>query len=131
MGATTDDGSTITIDDSEVNTSISGDYNVYYNASDLSGNIAVQVVRIVTVEASTLSNENFTKEIEISVYPNPVVDILMINSNFETAYLYNLNGERVAIATQRTMDVIDLENGVYILKVKTENGLGIVKIIKK
>ncbi|WP_109435853.1 immunoglobulin-like domain-containing protein [Aquimarina sp. AU119] len=49
LGATADDGSTVLIDASSVNTNLLGQYTVTYDATDASGNIAVQVTRTVDV----------------------------------------------------------------------------------
>ncbi len=48
LGATTDDGSAVTIDASEF-MDIVGTYTIYYNATDSSGNVAMEVTRTVNV----------------------------------------------------------------------------------
>ena len=48
LGATTDDGSPVTIDASEF-MDVVGSYTIYYNATDSSGNVAVEVTRTVNV----------------------------------------------------------------------------------
>ena len=45
LGATTDDGSMVVIDASSVDTNVIGSYTVTYNATDASGNAAVEVTR--------------------------------------------------------------------------------------
>lgn len=50
-GATTDDGSTVVIDSSAVNTSAVGIYAVLYDSTDLVGNVATTVTRTVNVNA--------------------------------------------------------------------------------
>ena len=52
LGATTDDGSTVTIDSSAFSDSL-GSYSVTYNSVDSSGNDAIQVTRTVTVVDTT------------------------------------------------------------------------------
>ncbi len=52
LGATTDDGSPITINSAEF-TDVVGTYSIYYDSADASGNIAIQVVRTVIVNDST------------------------------------------------------------------------------
>ncbi|MBJ2174334.1 DUF5011 domain-containing protein, partial [Aureibaculum sp. A20] len=48
LGATTDDGTTVVIDASEFIDAV-GSYTIYYNATDASGNVAVEVTRTVNV----------------------------------------------------------------------------------
>ncbi|MDY8138020.1 T9SS type A sorting domain-containing protein [Aquimarina sp. 2201CG5-10] len=62
LGATTDDGSNITIDASEFIGAI-GTYTIYYDATDIVGNVASQVTRIVNVVDTTpplAECENYT-----------------------------------------------------------------------
>ena len=50
-GATTDDGSTVVIDESAVDMTQAGNYIVTYNATDAAGNTATEVTRSVIVSA--------------------------------------------------------------------------------
>ena len=52
-GASTDDGTSVTIDSSAVNTSVVGSYTVTYDATDAAGNAATQVTRTVNVVDTT------------------------------------------------------------------------------
>ncbi|WP_299212143.1 immunoglobulin-like domain-containing protein [uncultured Aquimarina sp.] len=52
LGATTDDGSSISIDTSEFMDAV-GNYTIYYDATDAAGNAAVQVTRTVNVVDTT------------------------------------------------------------------------------
>lgn len=67
----------------------------------------------------------------ISVYPNPVVDVL----NFTTpcnVTVVNLMGVTVKQAENvSNLNVSDLINGQYIVKVTTEDGTSTIKVIKK
>ena len=53
LNASTDDGSTVVIDSTAVDTNIEGNYTVTYNATDTAGNPAIEVTRTVTVLAET------------------------------------------------------------------------------
>ncbi len=53
LDATTDDGSTVIIDASTVNMDVAGSYEVTYNATDASGNNAVEAIRTVNVVDTT------------------------------------------------------------------------------
>ncbi|GGE44200.1 T9SS type A sorting domain-containing protein [Psychroflexus planctonicus] len=90
---------------------------------------------VATFWASTLSNENF-EEIEFSIYPNPAKDLLHMESQknkIEQITIYNLNGKQVLNSTYNENQPIDISNlakGMYLVKVKTENGSLTKKLIK-
>ncbi|GAA0729997.1 hypothetical protein GCM10009430_40790 [Aquimarina litoralis] len=52
LGATTDDGSAVSIDTSEFMDAV-GSYTIYYDATDAAGNVAIQVTRTVDVVDTT------------------------------------------------------------------------------
>jgi len=66
---------------------------------------------------------------EIFIYPNPVKDVLQIsvpNQTIKEISLISLEGKKVMSQTgavSNRMDVGNLANGVYLLEVKTTNGL--------
>ena len=73
----------------------------------------------------------------IKVYPNPTQNSLNIQSTstiFSTEII-DINGRTIQSLSQNSNDIIlDIENfqsGIYLLKVTTENGSSIQKIIKK
>ncbi len=53
LGATTNDGSAVAIDVSSVDTNVAGSYTIRYNATDASGNGAIEVMRTVNVVDTT------------------------------------------------------------------------------
>ncbi len=132
LGATSDDGGTVTINSSAVNTNSAGDYDVFYNYTDIAGNVATELVRTVSVIDQTLSIEGqFDSELSVAVYPNPVVNILNIDADFDTAELYDITGTLVATTNSKEMNVSKIAGGVYLLKVTAANGAKMVKVIKK
>lgn len=97
------------------------------------------------VNDDTLSIETFVESSEdISVFPNPVVDILKIKfkvnsaSNY-TIELYNINGQQIIKLNPsfggqiKQIDINHLPNAVYLLKIsdKTSNYQKSIKIIKR
>ncbi|MBZ0326129.1 MAG: T9SS type A sorting domain-containing protein [Altibacter sp.] len=72
-----------------------------------------------------------------SFYPNPVKDVLFIESNFsieiESLQIYSLLGELVMSRQGKThqIDVSKLRSGVYFLKVSTSRGEFTKKLLKK
>jgi hypothetical protein len=79
-----------------------------------------------------LSNE-IVENVNFSIYPNPASDRLFINANavFENAnvQLFNTVGQKVLEKNlsfnnnnQIELNNLDLQNGLYILKLKTNSG---------
>lgn len=69
----------------------------------------------------------------ISIFPNPVKDVLTIESvnTIEGSELYTINGKLIASYSNTTkIDFTSLPKGVYLLKIKTAIGTEVKKIIK-
>ena len=80
-----------------------------------------------------LSNEDF-KYNKFTIYPNPVSDILTLSSNeaAKKTMVYDIHGRLVEpIRSNNTnsieMDVRHLQNGMYFIKIETENGNTVTK----
>jgi N-acetylneuraminic acid mutarotase len=73
---------------------------------------------------------------EINIFPNPTNDIITIesplNSNIE---LISLTGQVLksfnSNVTKQLINIANLENGVYIIKAKTDKGIAIMKFTKQ
>lgn len=72
-------------------------------------------------------------QLNFSVYPNPANSIITINTkeNIKEMSLFNLLGEVLMTETDKnTMNVSNINSGIYLLKVKTADGaVGTQKII--
>lgn len=75
---------------------------------------------------------------KFSVYPNPVNDVISINSDnvaFENISLTDINGRIIKETTTNSVmnynfNISDLNSGIYFLKIKTSEGILDKKIIK-
>lgn len=76
--------------------------------------------------------KNVTERNEISVFPNPVRDVLYINcNNPEVIDIYNLNGKKLlTVQNCNTIDTSTLSGNIYILKVQSGNGIHFTKFLK-
>lgn len=87
-------------------------------------------------ETCTLNTERF-KDIKVSIYPNPAVDVLNFDiDNFQTdnITIYDINGRPVKIykdMNQNSIDVNALESGLYIIHFESEIGTLKKKFLKK
>ena len=70
---------------------------------------------------------NFTSE--LSIYPNPVKEVLTINGIYNSIEILDIYGKIVlsSNATQ-TINVSSLSNGVYFVNINTENSITVKKI---
>ena len=86
-------------------------------------------------ECDALSNEEFSFN-EISIYPNPVKDILYINNQNETIeeiVVYDVLGKKVMEQNNNNaqINLSDLQSGFYVVKIKTEKGYICKKVVKE
>ncbi|MEM6720788.1 MAG: T9SS type A sorting domain-containing protein [Bacteroidota bacterium] len=97
---------------------------------------AAAVSGISSFDFSTLSVEEPNELTDISVYPNPVKDIIHItNTNIDLikAEIHNLNGQLV-LSTKNNLTAItvnSLPSGVYMLKLYSENAQKTIKLLKE
>jgi len=87
--------------------------------------------------ATSLSVNTIQSETFVSLSPNPVSDILNINSTIGEIYsikLYSINGKLYKTykcsQKQVELDVTDFKNGIYLLEIQTNSDLLYKKIIK-
>lgn len=75
---------------------------------------------------SSLGIENTQKENTFSIYPNPATDQLIIKSemNFVAFSIYDITGRLVENGqpTSSSINVTDLEKGIYILRLTDQSG---------
>ena len=92
----------------------------------------------VTVTASALSTNDFFSK-NFTVYPNPSSSVVNLstktNSTINNIQITDLNGRTVksfnqGAVSETQINISDLSNGMYIMNVQTENGIGTTKISK-
>lgn len=70
---------------------------------------------------------------DFEIYPNPVHDVLYIKNKFQNNFkteIINMNGEVIFVSeNQNEINTINIQTGVYILKIESENKFYIEKII--
>lgn len=72
-------------------------------------------------------------QLEASVYPNPSTDVITLSTEAEVEQvaIYGVNGNLLIQQNGETIDVSNLPAGTYIAKVKTSNGMGQTRFVKK
>ena len=87
--------------------------------------------------ATTLSGEGIAENAAaLNIYPNPAVDRVVIETEatIEAVSIYTLTGVMIYSEVDfnnNTIDVTDFASGVYVMKVRTENGEVVRRFIKK
>ncbi len=77
----------------------------------------------------TLGNKKFTIA-ELKMYPNPTSDIVYFNKNIKKVSVYNSLGKRVLETTKDNFNTKLYPSGVYIVKIESDRGTSIKKLIK-
>ena len=70
---------------------------------------------------------------EISIYPNPTTGIVNIDAEgLNKVVVYDVTGRiMMSVANESTIDISNLEAGVYFFSVETENGSAMKKLVKE
>lgn len=126
------------------NAEILGATNQTYTAL-LSGNYAVIVTdgdcsdtsACVSLVGTSIGIEENSLTNFVSVYPNPVNDVLTINSTSDAALNYTIldvNGkvmtEATTLVSSLTVSTINWNQGVYFVRFSSENGEAVLRVIK-
>jgi uncharacterized repeat protein (TIGR01451 family) len=87
-----------------------------------------------TVIANTVNTHNIQADDEISIYPNPAADFFRIDSDAEVSKvdIYDLSGRLLQsnISVENQVDIKGLNEGTYIVKVYSERGVRVGKMVK-
>lgn len=93
--------------------------------ANVSGNVSLWSSIWSFTTDSTLENPEFETSNEIKIYPNPVNRILNIKSNetIKEFFVYDVLGKKVIVdhVSSNSIDVSNLAQGIYIIKVISEN----------
>ncbi|MFV0598216.1 MAG: T9SS type A sorting domain-containing protein [Bacteroidales bacterium] len=103
----------------------------------LNRNFEIMTPTTGTFDCSTIGIEDIDVDIvEAKVYPNPAIDYLSIETKevVQRLEVYDALGRKVVskIPNQNnfSIDISNLEQGIYILKLQTKEGIGSYKIVK-
>lgn len=86
---------------------------------------------------AVLNNSNFVKDQSISIAPNPAKNSVTVTaiSNIKSIELFDVQGRILQTILEdkntTTIDISNKSNGIYFLKVTTENGSSVEKLVKE
>ena len=96
---------------------------------------------IVTNEATTtyalLNAPGFTKDASVKVYPNPAKNVVSIStkSTIQSLQLFDVQGRLLEVSTindvNATLDIASRANGIYFIKITTQKGVNVEKLVKE
>lgn len=116
----------------------SGDNASVIGTTDLLGNQRIfntTVDRGVYEFGSTvLGNASFQNFTNFQIYPNPVINSINVvtSEGITSLEIYTLEGKLVLKTNEDKIDVSDLQNGLYLIKVTSnQNEVGVKKFIKE
>ena len=96
----------------------------------------VQIWEGVDTSTTAVNNEYLNEDVK--VYPNPVVNSLKIESgvNIYSINIYDMTGKvvkslKTSLGKNVSVNLEGIATGMYFIKVKTQNGTSVSKIIKK
>ena len=82
------------------------------------------------------TNQNLLSNI-LSIYPNPANNFININANIDIINIkvFDINGRLISDEIHNSDSVVlnteKFSNGLYLMKIKTENGISIQKFMKE
>lgn len=106
------------------------------NGTEIQNESTITVTEAVTIEAafSVITSITDADITNVSIYPNPVKEILNVISDEEVVSIsvYNSNGVEVASSFgSDRVDMSQLSEGVYIVRIRTNNGVRTISTIKR
>ena len=91
--------------------------------------LLIDDIKITAGNTAAIDDVNTAK---VDFYPNPVNDKLYISEEVLEVSVVDVNGRTVANGKNtRVVDMSELSNGVYFVRVITDNGIATKKIVKK
>lgn len=100
--------------------------------------LTVQEINLIKdqPQIALLSNQDFNSNyaLKVNLYPNPVNDILNIETDLDiqSAEIYNMQGQKVLTSNQKQCNVSGLTSGVYMVRIQdAEDKIATKKIVIK
>ncbi|MEY5048795.1 MAG: hypothetical protein RLZZ175_2154 [Bacteroidota bacterium] len=104
-----------------------GKHKIKVIATDNNGGVSKATIVTIEVVGELTAIENSTKT-NLNLYPNPTSGIIQISQNVDNVEVYNVLGNKeLSVSNVNTIDLSNLENGVYLVKIANT----VYKVIKE
>ena len=82
------------------------------------------------IAVESYDNIDEISENEITIYPNPANDVLriIIDQTIDYVELIDLNGKTIIQASDNSIDISNIPNGLYLMKINTKNNSFVKKV---
>ncbi|CAL2084730.1 conserved protein of unknown function precursor containing a T9SS type A C-terminal secretion signal [Tenacibaculum sp. 190524A02b] len=111
-----------------------GDYVIRQGTLAVSDNYSITYKEALFTITKALSIREFSVNTDITLYPNPTSGIVNIKSEkgiaINKVVLYNVLGRALNTFNKEVLDISTLKAGTYILRIETEKGVGVKRIVK-
>lgn len=115
-----------TYDTLPVGTEINNNANIYF---DFNLPIQTNTVQTVIYELDVLSIGSYFVE-DISIYPNPSTGRIIIKANnLNQVDIYNISGTLLKSSENNEIDLSKFSKGIYLIKIMTNKGITLKKIV--
>ncbi|MCE2683174.1 MAG: T9SS type A sorting domain-containing protein, partial [Cryomorphaceae bacterium] len=108
------------------------DGGVNWIQSQISGSVMVRPIFSTSLDAELSVEQN--ENLELEVYPNPVVDLLTIQVNpstVENVTVFDAQGGTMYNGVETVLDMSSFSSGIYFVRVQSiGNPAQIIKVIK-
>ena len=110
--------------------------NTPLNVTNTSQNVSIEPggFRIFGNQQATLNNTTF-ESIAFTLYPNPTKNSFSLSIDADQVEVYNVTGQLVktfnSVINNKPLDITALETGLYIVKIKENNGAILTKKLIK
>ena len=92
-------------------------------------------MNILAKNNGALAIEDFDQDYSLKIFPNPMSNYLTIDSKFpiKKVELYSLLGKKVKEINSdfNSIHLSNLKNGIYLVRIESENGFAVKKLIKQ
>tara|TARA_B110000091_G_C13680510_1_gene417657 strand:- start:443 stop:1009 length:567 start_codon:yes stop_codon:yes gene_type:complete len=100
---------------------------------------AMEIDYVRVYQEATASISEINNLLNVKLFPNPLNDKLNIRFSSDlgeiTGTIYSLTGQKIQVFIQnsleKTIEISNLSDGIYLLKLETEKGTSTHRIIKK
>ena len=110
--------------------SVNGTFKVAFRHHDCEGGYVLMLEDIKVADPAGIDAVN---TVNVAIYPNPAYDVLNIEGEgIRMVEMFDVNGRSVLTSmTAGQINMANFVNGVYVVRVTTDNGIRTEKVVKK